>query len=376
MINITSPVIQLSLQALAAGTLPTETRIYFMNNNIYFQDFLKTQANEIPVRINFSPTYKDARGIDTLAKIVTDNRDIFPGYERIIENAKSNSYLPWQTAEKDYVDSWGVTWRTSINGMTGAVKKPSIEKWEDLDGFIPPNPELHNGWGKIDWVKKQIGFSENKGIKMGELRHGFLFLTLTYIRGYENLTYDMYDEEPRLNELIDIVYQFNKYHVDKYLALGADILSFPEDLGAQNGPLISPDKFRQYIKPVYEKLIKPVKEKNKLVYMHSDGLVLDLLDDLIETGLDIINLQDLVNGIDNIKTFVKGRLGIDLDIDRQSITVYGSEKDIDDHIKEAVVKLGDNEKGFGMFYEIYPETPVNNINAVINAFRKYKNYYA
>ena len=173
-----------------------------------------------------------------------------------------------------------------------------------------------------------------------------------------------------------MVYKFNKFFVDRYLALDADIVTFPEDLGAQNGPLVSPAKFRQYMFPVYHKLMKPVKEKNKIIYMHSDGYILDLIDDIIEAGVDIINPQDLVNGIDNIKEQIKGRMGIDLDIDRQRITVFGSEKDIDDHIKEAVVKLGDNSLGFGMSHGIYSETPVKNIYALANAMRKYRNYYA
>lgn len=347
-----------------------------MDNYIFFRDHFGTKPNEIPVRIDFSPSCWEFFGVEQIAKIITDNKDMFPNHEAIINGVKAKEYLPWQTAGENYVDSWGVTWRTSANGITGAVIKPSIEKWEDLNGFVPPNPELQNGWGTIDWSKTEAEFSKIKKAKIGALRHGFLFLTLTYIRGFENLTYDMYDDEKNLDVLIEIVYQFNKYFVDRYLALGADIMSFPEDLGAQNGPLISPDKFRKYIKPVYEKLFEPVKNKNVLIYMHSDGFILDLIDDLMEAGVDIINLQDLVNGIDNIRKHIKGRMGIDLDIDRQKITVFGSEKDIDDLIYEAVVKLGDNEKGFGIFHQVYQETPVKNIYALINACRKYKTYYA
>lgn len=44
------------------------------------------------------------------------------------------------------------------------------------------------------------------------------------------------------------------------------------------------------------------------------------LKDLIEGGVKVINLQDLVNGIDWIAGKFAGKVSIDLDIDRQQIT--------------------------------------------------------
>jgi len=346
-----------------------------VKNDIFFRELLNTRKNEIPARINFSATCWDVFGVDLLSRIVTENRDIFPRYETIINDAKARKYKSWHIAGRDFIDSWGVIWRTVVNGMTGVVIKPPIRKWEDLKNFKAPDPEHFDGNEEVDWPKIESEFSKTTGAKLGRLRHGFLFLTLTNIRGFENLAYDMYDEIPELDLLIEMVYQFDKYIVDRYLSIGANVFIFPEDLGAQTGPLISPQKFRQYIKPCYAKLFKPIKEKNGAIRMHSDGLILPLIDDLIEAGLDIINMQDLVNGIDNIRAHVKGRMGIDLDIDRQNITVFGSEKDVDDHIKEIVEKLGDNELGFGMQYEVFPETPVKNIIAMVNAFRKYRNYW-
>jgi len=45
--------------------------------------------------------------------------------------------------------------------------------------------------------------------------------------------------------------------------------------------------------------------------------------------MDILNLQDMVNGIGWIKENLKGKVCIDLDIDRQRITPYGTEKEVD-----------------------------------------------
>jgi hypothetical protein len=117
-----------------------------MKNDVYFRDHLKTAPNEIPARIGFSPSCWEVFGVDLISKIVSENRDMFPNHETIINAAKTREYLPWQTTGRDYVDSWGVTWRTSVNGITGAVIKPSIEKWDDLKGFVPPDPELQGAF--------------------------------------------------------------------------------------------------------------------------------------------------------------------------------------------------------------------------------------
>lgn len=108
----------------------------------------------------------------------------------------------------------------------------------------------------------------------------------------------MTDEEPRLFRLIESVESFNLYIVKKYIDLGADIITYAEDLGMQVGPMLSPEHFRTYIKPTYQRLMEPARAAGKIVHMHSDGDIRLLAEELIEGGVDIINLQDMVNGID------------------------------------------------------------------------------
>ena len=50
----------------------------------------------------------------------------------------------------------------------------------------------------------------------------------------------MEDEEPDLDELIDMVEQFNLSLVRHYCSLGVDVMGYAEDLGMQRGPMLSP----------------------------------------------------------------------------------------------------------------------------------------
>jgi len=168
-----------------------------------------------------------------------------------------------------------------------------------------------------------------------------------------------------------MVEDFNMAIVQRYIDLGADWIGYPEDLGMQKGPMLSPKHFRKYIKPTYQRLIAPAREAGCIIHMHSDGDIKDLVFDLIDSGVGIINLQDLVNGIDWIKDNLAGRICIDLDIDRQQITRFGAPAQIDALIREEVEKLGSKEGGLMMTHGLFPGIPLENVKALMDAMEKY-----
>jgi uroporphyrinogen-III decarboxylase len=117
--------------------------------------------------------------------------------------------------------------------------------------------------------------------------------------------------------------------------------------------------------------MKPAREAGVIIHMHSDGEIRELIDDIIEGGVDIINLQDNVNGIDWIAGRFSGRTCVEIDIDRQQITVFGTPKEIDNHIARIVKTIGSPQGGLMMIFGLYPGTPVGNIRALMDAMEKY-----
>jgi uroporphyrinogen decarboxylase len=238
---------------------------------------------------------------------------------------------------------------------------------------------MTDGTHPIDWKKIEERVQrqrKNGALVGGGLPHGHTFLRLQDMRGYENLMFDMADEEPMLLSLIEMVEEFNYRFVLKWMELEPDMMSFPEDLGMQVGPMLSPNDFRKFIKPVYQKLMAPARDAGCIVHMHSDGDIRLLVDDLVDGGVQVINLQDLVNGIDWIAAKFAGRTCIDLDIDRQAITARGTPEQIDDLIREEVEKLGSKTGGLMMIYGLYPGVPLENVCALMDAMEKYSTHYA
>lgn len=284
-------------------------------------------------------------------------------------------------ARKDqpFTDDFGCVWETADDGITGTVTKHPLENWEDFAQYQAPDPSRCMGVGPIDWEKEEERIRnarEQDRFVGGGLRHGHTFLQLCDIRGYENLLMDMVDGEPRLMQLIELVEAFNQYIVDRYVSLGVMQMSYAEDLGMQVGPMIPRDLFLQYIKPSYQRLMKPALDKGLIVHMHSDGDIRTLADDLVESGVQVINLQDLVNGIDWIAQKYRNKVCVDLDVDRQKITAYGTPAQIDALILEEVQKIGTPQGGLTMIYGLYPGIPLENIKALMDAMEKYAGYYA
>jgi uroporphyrinogen decarboxylase len=286
---------------------------------------------------------------------------------------------PWERADTAYTDVWGCVWETTDDGITGSVTQHPLKDWDALQNFTPPDPAETNGMAAIDWfvIKDKILKAKADGKHgVGSLEHGHAFLRLSYLRGYENLLLDMADGENRLRQVIETVESFSFGIVQRYVECGVAMMRYPEDLGMQFGPMISPEHFKAYIKPIYEHVMAPAREAGCLIHMHSDGDIRLLADDLVAGGVDALNLQDLVNGIDWIAANLKGRLCIDLDIDRQQITRFGGPEQIDELIRREVQELGSRQGGLMMIYGLYPGVPLENVSAVADAMERYANFYS
>jgi len=335
------------------------------------------QPDYIPMAFHINASCWHHYDQNALQDLQESHPFLFPNFAR--QEKVTPHYGLNQRKAEPYTDPWGCVWLTSDNGITGSVHGHPLLDWENFASYTPPDPETTDGTYTVDWQKIEVRVRrqrENGELVGGGLPHGHTFLRLQDIRGYENLMLDMIDEEPRLSRLIDMIEEFNYRFVLKWMEQEPDMMSYPEDLGMQVGPMLSPDHFRKFIKPVYQKLMKPARDSGCIVHMHSDGDIRTLVDDLIDGGVEVINLQDLVNGIDWIANKFAGRTCIDLDIDRQDVTARGTPGQIDTLIREEVEKLGSKAGGLMMIYGLYPGVPLENIEALMNAMEKYAVYYS
>lgn len=105
----------------------------------------------------------------------------------------------------------------------------------------------------------------------------------------------------------EILCEFYLERMEKWLsAVGPciDVMLFGDDLGGQNGPLMSPEMYRRYYKPYHTKLWGRAKElaPHVNIHLHSCGGIEPLLPDLIEAGLESSNpVQITCTGMDPVR---------------------------------------------------------------------------
>ena len=272
------------------------------------------------------------------------------------------------------VDGWGCTWRFLVDGLQGQVVEHPLSDLAVLESYEPPDPialNIHPAEGgppsanSFDHARRSV----EEAKEMGQLAaafcpHGFMFQRLYYLRGFENLMRDFVTEPPELNRLISTVLEYNMKLIRRWLDIGIDVLFIADDLGTQHGPPISPRTFRKHLIPAYTKMCSTARAKNVPVRLHSDGQIIEIAEDLVKAGVTILNVQDLVNGIGNIEKRLKGKVCLDLDIDRQKIGPFGKPQDVRKHVKNVVSRLNSPDGGLMINVGIYPPTPLENIQAL------------
>jgi len=250
-----------------------------------------------------------------------------------------------------HVDAWGCVWSNVHTGREAIVTGHPLPRREDIRSLKAPQVEAG-------------------------LPHGFMYLRLADLRGFEELMVDFAEEPPELQMLIDVVLEYNMRQLELLLARWPepDMLHFGDDLGMQNSLPISPDKWRKYLKPCYARFYGRCREMGHSVYMHSDGHIYEIIGDLVECGVDVINPQVRANGLDNLARVCRGKVCVDLDLDRQ-LFPFCTPGDIDVHVRQAVDALGSPEGGLWLMAEVDDGVPLKNIEAICVALEKYRGYF-
>lgn len=272
-------------------------------------------------------------------------------------------------ANSTAVDRWGCHWTYPLESLDGICDGHPLQDWSALRTYVPPNPDEFTDWSK---AAAGVRAAHERGqVAWGGTDHGFVFLRLTYLRDFNNLMVDLADNPPELHELTARVEGFWFEVARRWIEAGVDAISFGDDLGLQHALPISPDAWRRFIGPSYRRIFQYCRGHGVQVQLHSDGYVLDIIPDLIACGISILNVQDLVNGLDNLRRLAWGKVYLDLDLDRQSVTVFGTPQAVDAHLHDCIRMLGSHGGGLSLIWGVYPGTPLANIEAAVQAMGKY-----
>lgn len=150
-----------------------------------------------------------------------------------------------------------------------------------------------------------------------------------------------------------------------------------DDIASQDGPLINPTFYRQYIKPKHRRLCDLIKRKTKAkIFLHCCGDCYEFIGDIIETGFDILNpVQVSTKGLGNTAG-LKREFGDDITfwggVDTQKILPFGSVEEVKEETKRRIDDLAPGGGFvFSAVHNIQNLTPPENIVAMFETAKEY-----
>jgi len=270
------------------------------------------------------------------------------------------------------VDAWGTVWRRFGPEGNGEVETPALPDWDALAGLPMPDwnaPRLYEDH------RRAIEAARGEKYALGVMPFASLFEGAANLRRMDNFMLDFYAHPSELQRLLARLADAQIASIDRWREAGADGVMGYDDLGLQDRPMIGPALFRNALLPHYRRVWQHAHQLGLDVWLHSCGYIMPLLDDMIDAGLNVIQMDQQENmGVRELGRRFGGRLAFWCPVDIQKTMVYGSPADVEAHVQEMIRCLGSYNGGLVSKY--YPQPDVvnhapENTAAMCRAFRQH-----
>ncbi len=263
-------------------------------------------------------------------------------------------------------DAWGAVWTRVSDDYKGLVTFHPLEDWDALRGFEFPDPSRVGDFSRvIDTIRT------NPGRKYLMADGDTLFQRMFYLRGFENLMLDLAEHRQEAVFLRDRIVDFMLKRIEIWLEYGVDGLFFRDDWGTQQELMVRPTTWREFYKPAYKRLFDAVHAGGKHVFFHSDGVIHEIIPDLIEIGVDAINAQIPCMDAAMLARQLGPRLCFVAGADRQHWLPFGTPKEVEEHCFSLSDTFGRNNGGYIGGGEIGGDVPFENAEAMLRTFFGY-----
>ena len=190
------------------------------------------------------------------------------------------------------IDIFGI--KRKIIGEYIEIVKPPLANadFSAVKEYQFPDPE-DSGW--LNGVKERIlplKLSSEYAIVLGMCMDG-IFESGTYLFGFEDFLIKLYTEKKLVNYFFDELLYFLTSFWSKILSeIGGDfdIIELGDDMANQRQVFFSREIYKEMIKPRHLALFQSMKRHTDAkIFLHCCGSIWELIDDLIEVGVDILN---------------------------------------------------------------------------------------
>lgn len=264
--------------------------------------------------------------------------------------------------EEIYIDMWGVGKSCKLGGTSVHHPLKDAQSIDDVLDYPWPNPD------DIDIER----FCHESELWKDYCVYGGMWSPIFHIgcdlMGMENFMVTLYTNPDLahfiLDKATDFYLEVNRRMFEKAHNL-MDIFFMAEDLGTQEGLLMSKQLFYQYLQPRFKKLYDMAKEYGFPVLHHSCGAIKEIIPDLIKIGMDGLDPIQVSAKNMNVKE-IKAEYGKQIflrgSIDTVVTLPFGTCEDVKNEVIDRLVNIA---PGGGFIFnssqELLPEISVENI---------------
>jgi uroporphyrinogen decarboxylase len=335
------------------------------------------EPDRVPLDVWITPEIRDCLMAETGAKDAWEMK-VALGHDCLMAfvGLVASFYL---SDEPRYVDPWGITWARmpyadGKGSYTEMVEHPLAGDDSLLDSYRAPDPDEPRQYEELAMLIRRFGKTHSivGGVSSS------VFEGPWYLRGMDQFLQDMLVNKDYAHRLIDIVADFHLKAGLRLVRMGCDILLAGDDVGTQDRMLISPELFREFIKPRYAKLFGEYKSASPdlKIAVHICGYIEPIIDDLIEVGVDVLNpVQPLAMDPARLKKRFGKSLSFWGAVDDQKVLPFGSPADVEAEVRLRIAQLA---PGGGYIlcpsHNLQPTTPMENVRAFYRAAERYRDY--
>jgi uroporphyrinogen decarboxylase len=185
----------------------------------------------------------------------------------------------------------------------------TAERYEHSAIFIHPNPE-----NEAETLRLVELIREKTADRYFIMRHGDATFSVPGGDHMAEFAYRLVDEpekvkaeaEARVNAALERAERLRK-HADALGGLGLDGFALCADYCFNTGPFLRPRQFAEFVTPYLARLTKGYRELGFYVIKHTDGNIMPIIDQLVETNPHALHSLDPQGGVDIAE--VKRRYG-------------------------------------------------------------------
>ena len=249
-------------------------------------------------------------------------------------------------------DEWGCCFVNIQPGVHGDTKDPLLPDLADWRSVRPPYETLPGELAVARDTVNRFCAATNRFVRDNcRVRPWERY---QFIRGTENAMVDFMLGEADALRLLKAIHDYDMKYLEFWVTTDVDMVTFMDDWGSQQQLLIPPALWREVFKPLYRDYCDLAHSHGKYVFMHSDGYIAEIFEDLIEIGVDAVNSQLFCMDMADLARRAKGRMTFWGEIDRQRVLPAKDPAIGRQAVREVVRHLFDPAGGLVAEFEIGP----------------------